>query len=440
MGQTGLLMAGCTRDLLKVPARLLPHRGDYQLDRKTFSKDLVAGLTVAVVALPLAIGFGITSGASAAAGLTTAILAGFIAAVFGGSRYQVSGPTGAMTVVLLPIVHTYGVAAIPFLGVIAGAMVIGMGLLRLGAVINRVPWSVVEGFTVGIAFVIALQQIPLALGIPKAAGDRSLVVAWGTIKNAISAGVHWQSLAVVVLTLAVKFAHPHLFRLLRIRIHIPASFVAIVTALVVVKIFSLDVSTIGNIPRSIGSWRGTDFSFNDIPHLLWPAFLIALLCAIESLLSARVADGMVKTAQADRYNPNRELFGQGLATGVASVFGGLPATGAIARTSVNVRAQAKTRMAAIVHAVTLLFIALIAAPWVSQIPAPAIAGVLIGTSYRILNPRSLQESLRTTKREATVLITTAVATLAIDLIWGIAIGIVLYFLTHAKGLRVKKAA
>ncbi|MBC7464171.1 MAG: SulP family inorganic anion transporter [Actinobacteria bacterium] len=423
-----------------MPNRLFPHRGDYQLDKRTFSKDLVAGLTVAVVALPLALGFGITSGASAAAGLTTAIIAGFIAAVFGGSKYQVSGPTGAMTVVLLPIVHHYGIKAIPFLGLIAGAMVIAMGLLKLGAVINRVPWSVVEGFTVGIAFVIALQQIPLALGIPKAEGERSLFVAWGTIKNAISAGIHWQTLSVVVLTLAVKFAHPHLFKLLRIRIHIPASFVAIVTALIVVQVLSLDVATIGDIPRSLGSWRGSDIALADIPHLLWPAFLIALLCAIESLLSARVADGMVKTAHADRYNPNRELFGQGLATSIASVFGGLPATGAIARTSVNVRAQAKTRMAAIIHAVTLLFIALIAAPWVSHIPAPAIAGVLIGTSYRILNPRSLKESLQTTKREATVLVTTAVATLAIDLIWGIAIGIVLYGALHAKNSKSKKSA
>jgi SulP family sulfate permease len=421
-----------------VPDKLLPHRGDYQLDRKSLSQDLVAGLTVAVVALPLAIGFGITSGASAAAGLTTAILAGFIAAVFGGSKYQVSGPTGAMTVVLLPIVHHYGIEAIPFLGVIAGAMVIAMGLLRLGAVINRVPWSVVEGFTVGIAFVIALQQVPLALGIRKAEGDRSLIVAWRTVKNAVDAGIHWQTLFVVLLTLTVKFAHARLFKLLPIRVHIPASFVAIVTALIVVEIFSLDVATIGDIPRSLGSWRGADFAVSDIPHLLWPAFLIALLCAIESLLSARVGDGMVKTAHADRYNPNRELFGQGLATGVASIFGGLPATGAIARTSVNVRAHAKTRLAAVIHAVALLFIALVAAPWVSHIPAPAIAGVLIGTSYRILNPRSLKESLQTTKREVTVLITTAVATLAIDLIWGIAIGIVLYFVLHAKGKKSTK--
>ena len=154
--------------------------------------------------------------------------------------------------------------------------------------------------------------------------------------------------------------------------------------------------------------------------------------AIELLLSARVADGMVHTSAENRYHPNRELFGQGIATAVSSVFGGLPATGAIARASVNVRAGAKSRLAAVIHAATLLFAALIAAPWVSQIPAAAIAGVLIGTSYRILNPRSLMESLRTTKREAIVLLVTAVATLSIDLIWGIAIGIALYAFLHRK--------
>ena len=422
----------CTRDLRKVPTRLFPHRGEYQLDKRAFSKDLIAGLTVAVVALPLALGFGVTSGASAAAGLTTAVLAGFIAAIFGGSKYQVSGPTGAMTVILIPIIHSYGIQAIPFLGLLAGVMVIVMGLLKLGAVINRIPWSVVAGFTAGIACVIALQQIPLALGIPKGDGDRTLLVAWRTIMSALAAGINWPTVAIVALTLTVKFLHPQLFRLLRIRVHIPASFVAIVTSLVVVETFSLDVATIGDIPRSLGSWRGGDISLSDISHLVWPAFLIALLCAIESLLSARVADGMVHTLEADKYNPNRELVGQGLATSVASMFGGLPATGAIARTSVNVRAHAQTRMASIVHAFVLLFMALVAAPWVSHIPAPAIAGVLIGTSYRILNPRSLKESLQTTKREAAVLIVTAVATLAIDLIWGIAIGIVLYALLHRK--------
>ncbi len=406
----------------------LPHRFDYDLSRKTFSRDLVAGITVAVVALPLALGFGITSGMSAAAGLTTAIIAGFIAAIFGGSNFQVSGPTGAMTVILIPIIHSYGVKAIPFLGVIAGLMVIAMSLFRLGSFLNRIPWGVVEGFTVGIACVIGLQQLPLALGVPKGGGDRTLGVALATVRNALHAGIHWATLSVVVFTLTVKFTFPMLSRWLKFRVHIPASFVAIVASLIGVKVAHISTATIGEIPRSIASWRASDLRWVDAPHLLWPAFLIAILCAIESLLSARVADGMVHVDEKARYLPDRELFGQGLATAIASIFGGMPATGAIARTSVNVRSRAQTRMASIIHAGVLLFLALVLAPWVSQIPAAAIAGVLIGTSYRILNPTSLRESLQTTKSEASVLIVTAVATLAIDLIWGIGLGIALYSL------------
>lgn len=409
---------------------LLPRSSDYDFRRKVLSFDLVAGTTVAVVALPLALGFAITSGLPASAGLTTAIVAGLVAAIFGGSKYQVSGPTGAMTVILIPVVHNYGAKAIPLVGLLAGIMVIVMAVARLGAIINRVPWSVVEGFTAGIAFVIALQQLPLALGVPKSLGSHTVVVAWDTVRNAIRIGIHWQTVAIVAFTLMVKFLYPILARKAKVPIHIPASFVAIVSSLIVVQILSMHVTRIGDIPRGIGSWRGGDIAFSDVPRLLWPALIIALLCAIESLLSARVADGMVHPPTAEKCHPNRELLGQGLGTAAASLFGGMPATGAIARTSVNVRAHARTRMAAILHSIVLLFVALVAAPWVSQIPAGAIAGVLLGTSYRILNPRSLRESLRTTRQEAIVLIATTVATLAIDLIWGIAIGIVLYRLLH----------
>jgi len=410
-----------------------PRLNEFSRTKKDITEDLIAGITVAIVALPLAIGFGITSGMSAAAGLTTAIIAGFLAALFGGSKYQVSGPTGAMTVILIPVIQKYGPAAIPALGVMAGAMVALMAIFKLGAIINRVPWAVVEGFTVGIALVISLQQIPLALGIAKGQGDKSLPVAWHTIQNAIDLGINKTSLLVVVLTLLIKFNFPRFAK--KLPFHVPASFVSLLLVAIIVKLASIDVATIGTIPRSIGTYQSPKFA--EFTNLLVPALWIALLAAVESLLSARVADGMAHEEK--HFEPNRELFGQGIATFAASVMGGMPATGAIARTSVNVRSHAKSRMASIFHAVILLLIALIAAPLVSYIPTAAIAGVLLGTSYRILNPASIVESLRTTKPEAATLVITAVSVLAIDLIWGMAIGIALHLILDRIKVRTWKA-
>jgi len=401
-----------------------PHRSEFSTNRKDLLTDLIAGLTVAIVALPLAIGFGITSGMSAAAGLTTAIIAGFLGAIFGGSKYQVSGPTGAMTVILIPVIHNYGVGAIPALGLLAGVMVIAMAVFKLGAVINRVPWTVIEGFTVGIALIISLQQIPLALGIVKGDGEKSYIVAWNTLKDALNAGLNYSSLLVVLITLIIKFVWPQLVHRLKWKLHIPASFIALLLVSLLVKAFSIDVATIGNIPRALGSYQKP--IFENLTALLIPALWIALLAAVESLLSARVADGLAHNKV--HFEPNRELFGQGLATLAASLFGGMPATGAIARTSVNVRSHAKSRLASVFHALVLLFIALIAAPLVSQIPTAVIAGLLLGTSYRILNPASIMESLRTTKAEAATLIMTAISTVTIDLIWGMAIGIALHMI------------
>jgi len=406
-------------------------RNDFPANRSDLNKDLVAGLTVAIVALPLALGFAVTTGMGAAAGLTTAIIAGLVAAIFGGSRYQVSGPTGAMTVVLIPIVSKYGAKAIPALGLLAGIFLLIAAALRLGTVMNKVPWAVVEGFTVGIAIVIALQQLPLALDVEKAEGDKTVPIAYQTVRSALEIGLHWQAIIVVAITLVVKFSFPKIARHFGFKIHIPASAVAILVTTLIANIFSLSVHTIGEIPRSMGTWSGANIEIADFKFLVWPAFLIAVLAAIESLLSARVADGMVHAKGNDKYAPNKELIGQGLATIGSSIFGGMPATGAIARTSVNVRSGAKTRAAAIFHSLTLLIVVLIIAPIISAIPTAAIAGVLIGISYRILNPAAIAESLRTTKSEAMVLIITALVTLFIDLIWGIVIGILAHFAVKA---------
>ena len=397
---------------------------EFWLGRDQFFKDLVAGVTVGIVALPLAIGFGITSGMSAQAGIATAILAGLIAALFGGSRFQVSGPTGAMTVVLIPVIAKNGIESIPVLGLMAGLIVIAMSALRLGGIINRIPWAVVEGFTLGIAVVIALQQLPMALGVAKGEGDRTLQVAINTIKGAIDTGVHSSTIAILLLTLLVKFNIVKIIEWLKLKPYVPASFSALAITTVIVAVFNLDVAKIGEIPRNVFDWNGSGLHFTSA--LITPAILIALLAAIESLLAARVADGM--THAKEKFHPNKELFGQGLATMVASIFGGQPATGAIARTSVNIRSGGKTKSAAIIHAVFLLIVVLLLSPVFALIPLPAIAGVLIGTSVRILNPHNIKEQLRSTWQEITTYLATAIVTITVDLIWAIFVGIALHFI------------
>ncbi|CAB4886250.1 unannotated protein [freshwater metagenome] len=399
-------------------------REELWINREQFGRDIVAGITVGIVALPLAIGFGITSGMSAQAGISTAIIAGFIAALFGGSRFQVSGPTGAMTVVLIPVIAKNGIEAIPVLGLMAGLIVIAMSVLGLGTIINRIPWAVVEGFTLGIAVVIALQQLPMALGVVKGEGDRTLQVAINTVKGAIESGFQLQTLAILVLTLLIKFNIVKIVEKLKLKPYVPASFSALAITTLVVALMHLDVAKIGDIPRNIFIWKGSSLTFSS--SLITPAILIALLAAIESLLAARVADGM--THAKDKFHPNKELFGQGLATMAASIFGGQPATGAIARTSVNIRSGGKTKMAALIHSLFLLIVVLLLSPVFALIPLPAIAGVLIGTSFRILNPHNIREQLKSTWQEVSTYVVTAVVTITVDLIWAIFVGIALHFL------------
>jgi SulP family sulfate permease len=405
-------------------------RTDFPATRQIFVKDLISGVTVAIVALPLAIGFGITAGLSAAAGISTAIIAGFIAGLFGGSRFQVSGPTGAMTVVLIPVISKFGIAAIPTLGLMAGLIVIAMSLIRLGSLINKVPNCVVEGFTVGIAIVISLQQIPFAFGIAKGEGDRTLVVALHTVQKAIIIGVHWQTLLVVFITLAIKFNIVKIVESFKIRMYFPASFSSLLLTTLIVKAFNLNVATIGNIPRNVSTYTSPILSSGEYLSLITPALSIAVLVAIESLLSARVADDISNVASDRKFKPNQELFGQGLATTLASVFGGMPATGAIARTNVNVRSGAATRLASMIHSVVLLVIVIFLAPVFSQIPSAAIAGVLIGTSFRIFNKASMLEIFKSSKSNIFIYIATAVVTVSVDLIWGIGVGIALYLLIN----------
>jgi len=405
-------------------------RQDFPNNKETLLKDFISGVTVAIVALPLAIGFGITSGMSAAAGISTAIIAGFIAALLGGSRFQVSGPTGAMTVVLIPVIQNYGIVAIPTLGVMAGAMVLLMAIFKLGNLIKKVPLAVVEGFTVGIALVISLQQIPYALGVAKGQGERTLEVAANTVKDAVDIGVKWQTILVVAVTLLIKFNIVRIVESFKIKMYFPASFSALFLTTLIVNAFGMNVSFIGDIPRNVSIYTSPFLASGDYLSLLLPAFSIAILVAIESLLSARVADDISNTPIDKQFRPNQELLGQGAATAMASIFGGMPATGAIARTNVNVRSGAVTRFSAMVHSIFLLFIVVFLAPIFSHIPSAAIAGVLIGTSFRIFNKASMLEIFRSSKSNIFIYIITALVTVSIDLIWGIAVGIALYLIIN----------
>ena len=410
---------------MKFPENLLPTRADYSGLSKSWRLDLVAGVTVGIVALPLALAFGITTGAGASAGLITAVLAGIVAALFGGSHLQVSGPTGAMTVVLVPIVAGHGVGVLVPLGVVAGILVLIAGVIGLGNLINRVPWSVMEGFTLGIAMVIGLQQLPMALGVAKGSGERTIPVAWTTARNAVESGLHWSSIAVVVATLAIKFATPRLLKLLKITVFIPGSFLSIV--IMTALLWQTSVAKVGDIPHSIINTHGHNYGLQGMTLIafLYAAFSIAALSGIESLLSARVADQMAHHRGLTKVLPNRELVGQGLATLVASALGGIPATGAIARTSVNVRSGASTRFAAITHSLFLILVITMLGPVISHVPTATLAAVLIGTSIRIASPQRMRELLRTTGPNEIVLLVTAFSVLFIDLIWGIAIGIAL---------------
>jgi len=407
----------------------LPNRTDYKSARTNWRKDLLAGITVGIVALPLALAFGITTGAGAAAGLITAIFAGLIAGIFGGSNYQVSGPTGAMTVVLVPIVTKYGVESLIPLGFFAGLLTLVLGLLHAGSIINRVPWPVMEGFTLGIAIVIALQQMPTALATPSIDGGRTVATAWKTIKGAIDSGLNYSAIFVVFLTLLVKFTYPMLAHKFKIKFHIPASFLAIIVSSIVVVIVGINVPKVGDLPKAIFHVQKFELFGLGIYELISAVIAIALLASIESLLSARVADQMAHIHDDEhKYKPNRELFGQGLASMLSSLIGGMPATGAIARTGVNIRSGAASRLSAIFHAAFLLAVVLILSPIISQIPTAALAGVLLGTSYRMASPANLREILRTTRLDSSILLITAAIVIFIDLIWGIAIGTALYFL------------
>jgi SulP family sulfate permease len=391
--------------------QLAPRRSDWTSVR--WGRDLPAGLMVGLVALPLALGFGVSSGMGATAGLVTAVVAGALAAVFGGSRVQVSGPTGAMTVVLVPIIATHGPGGVLVVGILAGLILVGLGWFRAGRFIRYVPVPVVEGFTLGIAAIIGLQQIPAALG-QHVEGEKVLGVAFAAV-------VDWtQHLTVAPVVMALGVAAGAVV-LARLRPGVPWTLVVVVVATGANLVLDLGLEDIGTIPSGLPAPAFPAIDLSTLDSLLLPAVAVAALAALESLLSATVADGM---SVGQRHDPDRELFGQGIANLVAPLFGGIPATAAIARTAVNVRSGASSRLASVAHSVVLLLVVLVAARWVGMIPLAALAGVLIATAVQMVRFSSLGALLRSTRGDATVLVITALATVLTDLVVAVIIGLV----------------
>ncbi len=386
--------------------------------KKMFQTDFLAGIIVGIVALPLAIAFAVASGVSPEKGLITAIVAGFIISFLGGSRVQIGGPTGAFIVVVAGIVNQYGFSGLMIATMMAGVLLILFGVLHLGSVIKFIPHPVVVGFTSGIALTIFTTQIKDALGLTiEGKLPAAFLSKWATmIANFGSINIWAVVLTVITILISVYFV--------KITPRVPGSFVAIIVVTAIAAIFDLPVTTIGSVFGEIPSTISVEvpsFNLSDISNLVGPAVTIAVLGAIESLLSAVVADGMIS----GNHRSNTELIAQGIANIASPLFGGIPATGAIARTATNVKNGGRTPVAGITHAVTLLLIMLFFGQWAKLIPMSCLAGVLIVVSYNMSEWRSFVSICKGTKYDVVVLVVTFLLTVIFDLTVAIEVGMVL---------------
>ena len=378
---------------------LLPTKADLDDALAAPLKNLLSGITVAIVALPLALAFGLASGMGAEAGITTAIIAGALAAIFGGSRLQVSGPTGAMTVVLVPIFKDFGPSGVLFVGLISGALLILIALLKVGEHVHRLPTSLIEGFTAGIAVIISVQQFPYLTGWLQAVFGLS-------VTGLILTGQHFWP-------------------------RMPFAFIFVILATIVADISGMNLDRIGELPATVGHWDLAFLNQGNWLPLIPSALAVTILAALESLLSAKVADRM--RGGGEHHDANKELFGQGIANLVVPFFGGVPATAALARTAVNVRSGATAKSSALIHSIVLALVVLLAAPLVARIPLAALAGVLLATTAHMVKPRELLHIARISWLDAIVIVATFIATVALNLISGVIIGLAL-----ALGLRKTK--
>ncbi|MBN9381829.1 MAG: sulfate permease [Chitinophagaceae bacterium] len=396
--------------------KLLEIAGNYS--RPQFLKDLMAGTIVGIVALPLAIAFAIASGVSPEKGLFTAIIAGFIISALGGSRVQIGGPTGAFIVIVYGIVQHYGVNGLIIATFLAGVLLIILGFARLGSVIKYIPYPLIVGFTSGIALIIFSSQIKDLLGLTMGAVPADFMGKWKSYAAHI-ASVNGYAMLLSFATIAIIVLWP------KVTHKIPGSLMAILLTTIAAIGLHLPVETIGSrfgsIPSSFPSPAVPRLDPETIKQLLRPAFAIALLGGIESLLSAVVADGMI----GGNHRSNMELVAQGTANVFSAVFGGIPATGAIARTATNIKNGGRTPVAGITHALVLLLIMLIVGKWAIFIPMATLAGILIVVAYNMSEWENFISVLKGSRSDAAVLLTTFFLTVLADLTIAIEIGMVL---------------
>jgi SulP family sulfate permease len=382
--------------------------------------NVVAGVVVGIVALPLAMAFAIASGAKPEQGIYTAIVAGLLTSAFGGSRLQIAGPTGAFIVILSGITATHGIAGLQLATLMAGVMLVVMGMVRFGAVIKFIPAPVIVGFTTGIGVIIWVGQWKDFFGLHPVGGGEHFHEKLIHLASALP-DLHLATTALAFLALAVNLLSPKVFK------RVPGPLVAMVTVTAIQAVFQFDgVATIGSafggIPRELPSFTWPAFSGADLVKLIGPAFTIALLGAIESLLSAVVADGMAGT----RHDSNQELIGQGISNIAAPLFGGFAATGAIARTATNIRNGASSPLAGIFHALTLVLIVLVAAPWASYIPLCALSAILFVVAWNMSEIHHFLHLLKTSpKGDVGILLITFGLTVFADLVIAVNVGVVL---------------
>ncbi|HHD2789473.1 TPA: SulP family inorganic anion transporter [Clostridium perfringens] len=385
--------------------------------KEQFFKDLIAGIIVAIIALPLSIALGISSGVSPEKGLITAIIAGFIISLLGGSRVQIGGPTGAFVVIVFGIIQNHGVDGLIIATFMACIILVLFGLLRFGSLIKYIPYPITVGFTSGIAVTLFSTQVKDFLGLSMTKTPSEFIPKWEAYISHMNT-TNLYTLAIGLLALIILIFWP------KINKKIPGSLIALIVTTLVVFIFNLPVATIGSqfgkISSNIPMPHIPNLNLNTLKALIGPAFTIALLGGIESLLSAVVSDGMI----GDKHNSNAELIAQGIANMGSSLFGGIPATGAIARTAANVKNGGRTPISGIVHSITLLLIMLVFMPLAKFIPLTTLSAILIIVSYNMSEWRTFKAILKAPKSDIAILLTTFFLTVLFDLVIAIGIGMV----------------